>query len=546
MGARFSSARFGMGARRGIALAIGSVALIVLSACGGSSVTPTPVPAAQAPVSKPAGAAQPAAAAKVATASARGTDSGAAATAPRAAGNATREAQAAITSGTATAAAEARAQQAVLAATTATAVADARAQQAATATSVAQANSAAATETARPAPTPVLPPGLNLLAGASSEKPEAVPLSFIGEGFVLLRDMPQLITDDMLLQWLMTQIRTEAGAWQSVDCFRKTVDLQCVSGQVFPPAKLNPVRPTYVYEWQKAIEQTPDLARGPMLDLFIRPDADWSFVKREAEWDDSYANFVQVFLFNRESVEGRQPEFAARELLPVFRRHLEAATARAPSTFWFNARINLKYDFATSTFRSSLPSGNIDLLNTAPLTGVGPDNNGYLSLGDLPETVQTRANYVLALAQPPALPTQTDNTGIHLPGLVLRVQEQLLLPVWQSGFSQLLQGQTAGDTRLPPLAVLSMDRQLQIPPIAMDAARAEAITKQLSAGGTVKATVYMAIEHALTFNWGSGANSRGQQALLTARVLKVDLALTPAQPGTSIQGQDEPLGSYSP
>jgi hypothetical protein len=512
------------------ALAVGGAALIFVTACGGGgAAAPAATPVPQAPVAnkpgpgvvaKPTATANATREAQVAAAAVRGTDAAVAA-------NATREAQA------------------VVAQSAATAAADARGQAAATATSVAEARAAAATETARPAPTPVLPAGLNPLAGLAPDTAAAVPLSSTSEGLLLLRDFPQLLTDDLLLPWLTTHIRTEAGMWPTVDCFGRAVSQPCGMAQLFANAKFNPTRSTFVYEWQKAMEQTPDLARGPLLDVFVRPDADWSFVKREAEWDDAYANYVQVFLFKRESVEGRQPEFAARELLPLFRQHFEAVAARTPNTFWFNAPINLKYDFATGTFRSTLPSGSIDLLNSQPFTRVGPGNDGYLSLGDLPESVRGRANYNLALAQPPGRSIPTDNDGIHIPGLVLRVNEELLPATWQNGFNMVLGGQLGGQTRLPPLAVLSTDRQLQIPPIAMEPARAEAITKQLAAGGSVRAKVFVTIDHALTFNWGTGANSRGQQALLTASVLKVELILTPSQHGGAVPVQDELLGTYS-
>ena len=107
-----------------------------------------------------------------------------------------------------------------------------------------------------------------------------------------------------------------------------------------------------MYEWQKAIEAQPEFARGALLDLFMKPDADWSFVKREREWDERFTAAVAAFLFARDRIEGRQPAFAARELAPVAKQHLEMAVAAAPTNLWFPMKlVSWDYDFAAQAIR---------------------------------------------------------------------------------------------------------------------------------------------------------------------------------------------------
>jgi hypothetical protein len=53
-----------------------------------------------------------------------------------------------------------------------------------------------------------------------------------------------------------------------------------------------------------------------------------------------------VFLFSREKIEEREPRFAAHELVPVYKQHLELAAAKAPTNLWFSVALpKYSYDF---------------------------------------------------------------------------------------------------------------------------------------------------------------------------------------------------------
>ena len=181
----------------------------------------------------------------------------------------------------------------------------------------------------------------------------------------------------------------------------------------------------FVFDWQERIDQQPGLAGGPLLDAFVRSDADWSFVKREPGWDDNTYAPVGLFMFSRESIEGRQPDFAARDVLPVFRRLLMAVAPRAATKFWFDVTLpRAMYDFPTSTFRfanvasSGHANGFVDKLD------ILPTHNSPRELIDLPEAARTTANYSNPIGQPegyPPLPVLNGvRTGILLPNYRFR------------------------------------------------------------------------------------------------------------------------------
>ena len=170
-------------------------------------------------------------------------------------------------------------------------------------------------------------------ASRSPAGPE--PLTRWRVALLTLRHFPEL-ADQVILQFTTRLIADEQAIWTRLDQLETT-----------PRPNVNPKRPRFTYEWQKAIEAQPDFARGALLDLFMKPDADWSFVKREPEWDERFTAAVAAFLFARDKIEGRQAGFAAQELAPVAKQHLEMAVAAAPTNLWFPMKlVPWDYDFA--------------------------------------------------------------------------------------------------------------------------------------------------------------------------------------------------------
>lgn len=235
-------------------------------------------------------------------------------------------------------------QQAVQAAALATATAAAGQR---TATVATQTAVAALTATAS-APTPIPTPTMRLAIDPNSP----IPLTSFGETLLLLRDYPQLLTDDTLLAITKQRIQVEQMLWQEADRYGKaSTGQQCANYRRQTVVRISPTRSTFTFEWQKYLAEQPDFARGPLLDAFVREDADWSFVRRESNWDDNYDNFVQVFVFNRSSIDGRLVDFAAPELMPVMKQLIQAAAPKTPTRFMASIEVPSYYDLPSQTFR---------------------------------------------------------------------------------------------------------------------------------------------------------------------------------------------------
>jgi hypothetical protein len=353
----------------------------------------------------------------------------------------------------------------------------------------------------------------------------------------LLRDAPESVTDDMLMPWVTRWIKEEAGIWSILDCAPPN-PCQPIAGFSITP-KPNPVQKAFIFEWQTELEKRPDLADGPLLDVYARQDADWSFVTKEPGWDDQYDNPVQVFMFSHDNVVGREPTFAAHELLPVFKQHLLAVAAREPKTFSFAEPLAATYDFASKTFKSSRadsPSGDFNLLGAAS----GPPQWG------LPDALGTVAVYSSSVIHPGVVPLQPQPDGVHRNGFVLKVHTALLPDAWRTelvGLEDRTQNQSG---ILPPLvSAIALDRQVTIPPIPMDPTRAEALTKKLVTGG-LTARVYVTVDRALTFSGKTLTGEKQQQAALVAHVLKVDVIASSTRPTNpdAAPPDDELLATY--
>jgi len=365
----------------------------------------------------------------------------------------------------------------------------------------AQVARAAANATAN-APTPLPASTPRPVVDASA----AAPLTRLAETLLVLRDNPQLATDELLLPLALQQVRAEQMAWTEVDCFAKpaaTKGCGNIQARLSPGGKLNPTRSTFTFEWQKYIDQQPDFAHGPLLDVFLRENADWSFVKREQGWDDGFDNLAQVFVFSRESVVDRQPEFAARELLPVFKQHLEAMAAKVQTRFSLKIDVGGLYDFATKAYRFSTASAMADVL---------PPPGSFS--GTLPADIRAMSNY----AAPSINPNNEQFTppARDLLGLRLGTPVQLVTAAWRSSMV---------GVRVPQASVLAVDHALQVQPLPVDPARAEALTKK---NATFRVRITMTVDHAITYNRvGPGGNDPA--AVLTGRIEKMELvSVTPS------------------
>ena len=318
-----------------------------------------------------------------------------------------------------------------------------------------------------PTATPVLgEPASRPTSGSASNATAAVPMNSY-RGFLLtVRDNPQIASQAALLPPTRLQVLAEQKMWATI---QGAVD-QATKSPQYDHYKLNPKRKTFIYEWQTEA----DASRTDLVDVFLRTDADWSFVTREPQWDGRFGAIVDAFLFSRKSVEGREASFAAQELVPVYKRHLDAAVAKAPTKLVVTLAVPAAgYDFPSKSIRflqagtnvqQGRPyEGGIELLQTTD----HPRFEGLV----VPASAHSTANYHLfgAVQSMHRADPPSSNPGVNL---------NTMSPTqsWRSYFS--IGSSSAGEgENIPYVEVLALDRQLRLTSIPLDPGRAEKIAK---------------------------------------------------------------------
>ena len=277
------------------------------------------------------------------------------------------------------------------------------------------------------------------------------------------------------------------------------------------------VGPVITYEWQKLIDQQPELAGGPLLDVFLLSNPNWSFLSHAKGWDpnapDSAKPVVEVYLFSREKIEGRQPDFAAQELLPVVRRQLEMAMKRLPTHFYFTEVLPAwKYDFGAKGIRFMVqPPTDPNKINLMRPLWDGESKVGYGHdfFNQLSSKAQAMAVYTMASGEAPAaysviqhqIPPEVNPGG----GIGWRPEM-----AWKDTFTSV---------NAPEPATIALDRRVEISNIPMDAARAEQLTKL---GGNLTARVYFTAGH-IEPEHSTAQFDRTTRTLLFASVEKVEI-----------------------
>jgi len=340
-------------------------------------------------------------------------------------------------------------------------------------------------------------------------EPGYEPVSMPHTTLLMLRDNPKFLTDEVALKIAVQQVAVEQSMWYFIA----------------EALKSNPRMPQFTYEWQTLIDQKPDFARGPLIDVFNNADADWSFLKNEKGWNGQTDSIVDVFMFARNQVMGEDGKpkdntFTAQRLRPVARKHLEAAVARAPSKLWFVVKLpHSDYDFDTSAMRfrkdQNTFENSIDLLDLATSAVFEPTPPPGINTAALPAAARTTANYQWWSGGHLLMP---DNEPTVKPGSILKTAEgtALLSPAagWRDNFTRL--------ARLAPvdLHFLALDRQLRLGSIPMDAGKAEKLHPLMSA--LMRAQVFIDVEHGQPMPMTISAGTM-PVAVLFARVVKIKI-----------------------
>jgi hypothetical protein len=312
----------------------------------------------------------------------------------------------------------------------------------------------------------------------------------------MLRDHPELATEQAVTAFALKQVRAEQLRWRTTDV-QRTGD----------PGST-------VFVWQESLDKDPEFALGTLLDTFMRQDADWSFVRRDPRWAEVTGARADVFMFSRKLVDGRSEDFAARDVVPILKRHLEMAISRAPNELYITAALpRFAYDFDAQAIRFLAP--NSAMVNGrytfAEKINILMSLQGAQFAPPVPATAQSNANYFFASApEPPS--TQPGNPSGSTTA------------AWRSAFTF-----GSSDTTFPTSSlVLSFDRDLALRSFALDPARAEQLVKtdaiMTQGGGGLRARVYF---HADRVDVAQRPAAAGRPSLgfgvLFARLSKVEI-----------------------
>jgi hypothetical protein len=299
--------------------------------------------------------------------------------------------------------------------------------------------------------------------GAAAQTPtgDSVELTQQMYSLMTLRDIPQYMEDKFIVPLASAQISAEQSFW-------KQIGPQETGGNLYP------AKPSITYEWQKLIETQPELASGPMLDAFVHNNADWSFLTKNPQWKPNVGPAAQpvvgLLVFSKEKVEGRQPEFAARELAPVARRMFQMAMKKLPTHFYFTAQLPMwKYDFDAGGIRftgtTQMPD-RIDLMRPVYDPGI------KVGVRDYYDKLPAKAREGL----PYAAGASGDSYGYWV--------AQHTMPAGNRPGGGTSGGAPESKWKenfiwgpIPEPTVFVLDRQLRIGTIPLDVARAEALTK---------------------------------------------------------------------
>ncbi len=292
----------------------------------------------------------------------------------------------------------------------------------------------------------------------------------------VIRDVGGVLNEDVLINLTHRQITKEQHSWNSVG------------------AQHNKNAPVSVLEWQSLMASKPEFARGDLMQVFTDPYASWEFLNRETLYGLTPGHQVHVFMFSRDKVVNKLPEFAARELDSVYRQHLTHAVATLPTSFYLLAALPMpRYDFDSGEIVFDLsqygqPIKNGELLQpvqnieyVAPGTTLSNPHykTTYLNAGDPVLSVYQYSfqEQQQVLEKPPARPHNMAHSG-----------NASALNGWRDSLRHV--DQKLG---VPRLGTVGLDRVLTMPRLAMSSDQAQQV---LSKGGKFLAIVEFDAERA--------------------------------------------------
>ena len=254
----------------------------------------------------------------------------------------------------------------------------------------------------------------------------------------------------------------------------------------------------YVLEWETIAGRNPTRANSELVDLFLEPDIVVPGV------DD-------IFMFARESVEGKDAGAAASTLSAVYARHMQAAINRLGRRFFVDAPITRnRFDSAANIFQSA---------PQAPPGRSGRDQ-------DASDDLLTRWQPYSSSRSPASIPDAAVATANYpLGGVLPRTEPSTLRPwsptnEWRSTFVL-----GSSDTTFPWPDVIGFDRRLTVAGIPLTVKNAEGLRQPRSVASSrdgLRARVYFEVQGSAVGETRPYDSPR-KYSILLARIERVEI-----------------------
>jgi hypothetical protein len=355
----------------------------------------------------------------------------------------------------------------------------------------------------------------------------AVPLTDYRVSLLEYRDWPQAMSDAAIFDIAKFQVIAERSMWTLLD--------KELAGSPAPGVVLNPKRKMFVFEWQKEMDSNPAFATSALLPIFLRPDPDWSFLRKQKDWNEQYDAYVYVTLFARDKIQGREPDFVARDLAAIVRKHLQMAAANAPTRLYFDVPLRSTYDVGKGQIRflsqdSNQPTDTVELIRPVSAVQFAPG-----PIDTLPPPTERDMHTILPSA---ARATANYNRSFEMKDTPLaRPSAYIYGADPQEAWRKNINGNTQ-DFHTVSLGAFALDRQLKLSAIPFDPAKAEPIVQALR---NLHARVYLSVGKLDKFRVSYERAFQPLQAIMFAKVLSIQILGAKDEPIASIAASSLPL-----
>lgn len=363
-------------------------------------------------------------------------------------------------------------------------------------------------------------------SATKSDKAQAGPVELTGATLAILHSKwnAGAISEEDLLFITAQQIQAEQHIWKAIDVRRakneaaKELKLFGPQGPAHGRKKIETSLPTPIltYEWS-ALASANDKRADAIKNLLLGLSSDASVIEADLKARGETKAIVELFVFARKEIDGREKDFAARNLTHVVRRLISDGTKAAPAQVKITQGLpEVAYDFEAKALRFVISEKSGKPVFNDGISLLEPEQKPKFVESLSPEATAERGRYFA---------TALSNRALYF---ALRAMAPVDLYVKMPGGEHLGSGSNSGQQIQTELknkstgGAFAFDRDLSLGAIPMAEAEAESVMNALVLGAGLKAEIVFVPEGADAALTVSGSGRRPSNAL-RARLLHVNV-----------------------